>query len=62
MTIHAFVPGLEKVPDEESRLKPPLVPETPPEPPMLREWTVPGVYPSLGIPVVKVGVTVFVPP
>jgi len=62
LTICAFVPELEKVPEEASRLKPPLLPETPPVPPMVREYTSPGVYPELGIPVVSVGVTVLVLP
>ena len=62
LTIWALLPGLEKVPEEESRLKPPLVPETPPEPAMVSEYTAPGVYPELGMPVVRIGVTVFAPP
>ena len=37
LRIWALVPGLENVPEEASRLNPPFVPETPPEPPMVRE-------------------------
>ena len=43
LTIWALVPGLEKVPVEASKLNPPFVPETPPQTPIEREKTVPGV-------------------
>ena len=62
LTIWALAPGLEKVPEDESKLNPPFVPETPPVPPIVREYTVPGVYPELGMSVVSVGVIVFPPP
>ncbi len=53
----AFDPALENVPKFESRLKPPLEPEGPPEPPIEREYVEPAEYPELGRPV-KAGVTV----
>ena len=50
-------PALVNVPEFESRLKPPLEPDGPPDPPIEREYVEPAEYPELGRPV-RVGETV----
>ena len=48
--ILAFEPGFENAPWDASRLKPPLVPEGPPEPPIVSVYTAPPEYPEAGRP------------